>query len=371
MKWDADRVDVLLRRHCHPNETPGADVCAVRLFAHRATVARWHTAQAKRVLPGEKGTFHSKDGGVLWAHDVNVEENPKAVDALSRHTVLPKRLLVWKGMQVIFRGSNPNPARGLVNCAVAIVHDFSPKDAVHPFVSVLLRRPLRRDEPTRITPWENAPISGPDGLPITCRQIPLAPGDAWTMHMGIGLTLDAVATELIGDDRTARVWERGQMYMALTRVSRLEDCWLLKYDWRLVDYLLAQTVPEMEVVEEWIQDTRLNRRVDGGARPRLDPPGMSARRQQFLVRPCRTLGGLEPPPGAVTAVFLLQQERLPHHMFWGYSEDVQTRIVQLNSNGPLASPRTRGRTDWLLAAFVSPFPIPAKALHTQSPHAIG
>ena len=354
---DADRVDALLRQHCHPNETPPGDVCVVRLFAHRACVENFNTAQAERVADTEKRTFPSQDREVRWARAVPVaDDNKKAVQALDKGTVLLRKLTVWKGMQVMFRGSNPDRARGLVNCAVGIVTDFSPKDAPRDSVSVLLRQPLRREDPMRITPWECPPINGPSSIRLTRRQIPLVPGDVWTQHMGIGLTLSAVATDVVWDDPRRRMWERGQLYMVLTRVSRLRDIWLLHYDRRLVDYLLSLADPGTEMVDEWINDTRLNgrRAVDG--RPRMDPPGMSARMRQFLSRPCRTLGGLEPPPDSVTAVYLLQQMGFPYFLYWGYSANVRARIQEHNSNGPRASKRTRGRTDWMLAAFVSPFP---------------
>ena len=41
------------------------------------------------------------------------------------------------------------------------------------------------------------------------------------------MTLWKVATEIIRGDRTKRMWERGQLYMAITRVHKLEDFWLL------------------------------------------------------------------------------------------------------------------------------------------------
>ena len=86
---DADRVDALLRQHCHPNKTPPDDVCVVRLFGHRACVEKFNTAQAQQVADAEKRTFNSRDREVRWARAMDVvDDNRKAVQALDKGTVL-------------------------------------------------------------------------------------------------------------------------------------------------------------------------------------------------------------------------------------------------------------------------------------------
>ena len=182
----------------------------------------------------------------------------------------------------MLRGINPNPSIGLVNCALGKVVGFPKGDVERPWVEVKFDQPVDIPQPVRLHRKESEPVLGPGGVPISRLQIPLVHAVVWTMHMQQGMTLWKVATEMIWGDRTKRMWERGQLYMAITRVHKLEDFWLLSYDRRLLEHLLALPNPTYHMVDEWIEATRLNGR-DGTLGPCIDPPGMPVS-SAFVVR---------------------------------------------------------------------------------------
>ena len=123
--------------------------------------------------------------------------------------------------------SNKPQHIGLVNYALGKVLDFSKGDVERTWIEVKFDRPVDIPQPVRLHRKESEPVLGPGGVPISRLQIPLVHAVVWTMHMGPGMTLWKVATEMIWGDRTKRMWKRGQMYMAITHVHELEDFWLV------------------------------------------------------------------------------------------------------------------------------------------------
>ena len=141
-------------------------------------------------------------------------------------------------------------------------------------------------------------------------------------------------------------------YMLVTRVHYLREVWLMTYEEEVLDFLLARPDPDLAVIDAWLDQTDLLK-AGGG---KLDPPLLPVHVRELLSRPCRTIGNLPPPPEGHMAVYLLQHEHWPYQTYFGYSENVERRQAQQNSNTSLASKCCRGRTDWLLAAYASIFP---------------
>ena len=150
------------------------------------------------------------------------------------------------------------------------------------------------------------------------------------------------------------MWERGQLYMAITQVHKLSDFWLLSYDTHLLDHLLALPNPTYHMVDEWIEATKLNAR-QGVVGPCRDPPGVPARIEEIVRQPSRVIGSLPFRNDRMLVVYLLQQGGQPYRTYWGYSE-LCLRVAEHNSNGPRATKYTRRRTDWLLALYIGTFP---------------
>ena len=187
-------------------------------------------------------------------------------------------------------------------------------------------------QPVQLHRRESEPVLGPGGVPISRLQIPLVRAVVWTMHMRQGMTLWKMATERIWGDRTSRMWDRGQWYMAITRVHQLEDLWLLSYDRGSLEHLLALPNATYHMGDEWIEATRLNAR-DGTLGPCIDPPGMPVRVEEILRQPSRAIGNLAFPNDGMLVVYRLQQGNQPYRTYWGYSERTFTRVAQHNSNG--------------------------------------
>ena len=345
----------LLEQHCHVNCIPDDSVGAVRFFAHKDAVREYNEGRAAKVPAKDKYTFTCTDQEVrhFQSCDLSDKTRKTAERMLDSHTDYVRKLTVWRGMQVMYRGACRDRDAGVVKCAMGKVTDWS--DGVgdgRAWVDVLLERPRRHIRPVRFRPIESEAITGPEGRMITRTQIPLIPAECWTLHMGMGMTFDAVASELVKSDRSRRMWDRGQWYMFMLRVHYLSNVWLMRYEPELIDYLLAKPDPDLPIVDAWVEQTDLLAPHGGRTDPRLLPAGV----RELLGRPCRTIGSLVAPPDGHMCVYLTQQEHPPYRVYWGYSERVEKRVAEHNSNTNLASKRCRGRTDWLLAAYASTFP---------------
>ena len=352
---EMDELKELLWNHCHPGCTPDDSVGAVRFFAHKNAVAEYNKARAKQVPDEAKGVFECEDREVRHyeACELTPKSRARAQDMLDSQTDFPRVLTVWVGLQVMYRGRTRDVQFGYVKCAVGEVTAFDAKPADgRRWVDVLWKQPRRWEKPVRIRAMESESVVGPEGRRITRTQVPLISAECWTLHMGIGMTLSAVATEIVMSNPKRRMWERGQLYMLLTRVHYLHQVWLTTYEPELLDFLVARPDPALAVVDAWLEQTDLLR-TGGG---KVDPPLLPVHVRELLARPCRTIGNLASPPTGHMWVYLLQQEHWPYQVYWGYSEDVERRQAQHNSNTSLANKRCRGRADWLLAAYASTFP---------------
>ena len=344
----------LLRLHCHPGQIPPDVEGAVRFFAHKKHVAEYNKQRAGEIPKEEKGVFQCQDREVkhYQACELTEKSRSRAQSMLDSHTDFPRVLTVGKGLQVMYRGRNRDVETGYVKGALGPVtaFDADPERGLR-WVEVQFTHPIRWSKPVRIRPAESEAIVGPEGRQITRTQIPLVSAECSTLHMGVGMTLCAVATELCMDP-ARRMWDRGMFYMLVTRVHYLRQVWLMTYEEEVLDFLLARPISDLPVIDAWLEHTDLLRQGGG----KVDPPLLPVHIRELLSRPCRTIGNLPPPPEGHMSVYLLQQEHWPYQTYFGYSENVERRQAQQNSNTSLASKRCRGRTDWLLAAYASTFP---------------
>ena len=184
---DVDRIDALLQEHCHVGEQPPEDV--IYLFAHKETVRKRCEDVAASIPAHETETFKAVDQELKWFQGAKLRNNEGIHHALDKYTTMARELVVWKGMQVMLRGINPNPSIGLVNCALGKVVGFSKGDVERPWVEVKFDQPVDIPQPVRLHRKESEPVLGPGGLPISRLQIPLVHAVVWTMHMGQRMTL--------------------------------------------------------------------------------------------------------------------------------------------------------------------------------------
>ena len=212
----------LLRLHCHPGQVPPDAVGAVRFFAHKKHVAEYNKQRAAQIPKEEKGVFQSEDWEVkhYQACELTEKSRSRAQTMLDSHTDFPRLLTVWKGLQVTYRGRNRDVETGYVKGALGPVTQFNadPERGLR-WVEVQFTHPIRWSKPLRIRPVESEAIVGPEGRQITRTQIPLVSAECWTLHMGVGMTLCAVATELSMDPSDAFPWGAGHGTLRWTRAS--------------------------------------------------------------------------------------------------------------------------------------------------------
>ena len=90
------------------------------------------------------------------------------------------------------------------------------------------------------------------GLRPQCPSIPLRHADVWMTHVGQDMTLWRAAIEMVWANANRRMHERGQLYVAITRIHKLEDFWRGKYEECVLRHLLSLPHPIDHTVDEWI-----------------------------------------------------------------------------------------------------------------------
>lgn len=228
----APEAEALLRS-CVRRELPDVDgIAATRLFTHKEDCLRLNELKLKE-LPGPQATFLARDSsadesalatlraGCAAPAEVKLKPNAQASGR-------PCAPLAWAAPAHRSRRQPLSPTRsqviltktldaegGLVNGARGVVVRFL--STGHPLVRFLsgVEKTMR---------MEAFPLTQ-GGQVIACRmQLPLAHGWALSVHKSQGMTLDRVEMSL------ARVFECGQMYVALSRARALEGLSLANVD---------------------------------------------------------------------------------------------------------------------------------------------
>lgn len=182
----------MVERHLVPDET-------TTLFPHNTDVDRVNTTALAKV-PGETVSFTMSSQGpdMLVAH-------------LKKGCLSPEQLFVKKGASVMFTKNNPQA--GFVNGTLGVVVGFG-KENGFPIVQTKASKKIEAS-PMEWTIEENGKIRAK----IT--QVPLRLAWAITVHKSQGMSLDSAVMDL------ASVFEYGQGYVALSRVRRLSNLFLL------------------------------------------------------------------------------------------------------------------------------------------------
>lgn len=178
-----------------------AEGCAIEPTALRPTNGQVDTENQRRLdaLPGERYTFEAEDSG----------RKPE----LMKQCPVPQTLSLKVGACVILL-KNVDPEAGLVNGTRGIVQRVNAdRSVVVDFERVGLYTVERQE-------WS---VAENEVVLATRTQIPLRLGWVLTIHKCQGMTLDTISVS------TQRMFEYGQMYVALSRAKTLDGVFMLDF----------------------------------------------------------------------------------------------------------------------------------------------
>ena len=197
--FGVDHLHHIEARKTHPRTVPDS---LPKLFSHNADVDRINDEILAK-LPGEPHIFAMSSSGL-----------DPLVSALKKGCLSPETLYLKVGTSVMFTKNNPKD--GFVNGSLGVVERFD-TTSENPIIKVRNGRHITV-EPMDWTVEENGTIRAQ----IT--QLPLRLAWAITVHKSQGMTLDKAVMDLSG------VFEFGQGYVALSRIRRLSDLYILGWN---------------------------------------------------------------------------------------------------------------------------------------------
>lgn len=175
---------------------------ATKLFSHNADVDRINLVELEN-LHGKTRTF-----------EMNARGGDNYVQTLKRGCLSPENLALKVGAIVMFTKNNVH--EGFVNGTLGVVEGFS-QETGFPLVG------LRDGRMLEAAPMEWA-IEDQGVVRAAVAQVPLRLAWAITVHKSQGMSLDAAVMDL----RSA--FEFGQGYVALSRVRRFADLYLVGFN---------------------------------------------------------------------------------------------------------------------------------------------
>mmetsp|Transcript_13205 Transcript_13205/g.43297 ORF Transcript_13205/g.43297 Transcript_13205/m.43297 type:complete len:247 (+) Transcript_13205:284-1024(+) len=200
---DAD-AERLLRSRIGARLDEADGIVATRLHTHKADCASVNKAQLAK-LPGEESSYTARDAA----------DSDECLRLLRASCVAPDRLVLKDKAQVVLV-KTLDSAQGLVNGARGVVIKFTTSS----------RLPVVRFEcgVEHVVRAERFPLVQRGRVVASRAQLPLDHGWAISVHRSQGMTLDRVQMSL------GRVFECGQMYVALSRARSLEGMALVDID---------------------------------------------------------------------------------------------------------------------------------------------
>ncbi len=209
-----DELHHIIARKIQPQALPDS---VTKLFTHNVDVDRINDDVLAK-LPGEPQVFTMSAQG------------PDAlVAALQKGCLSPEELYLKVGAFVMFTKNNAK--EGFVNGTLGVIESFDTTSG-YPVVTI------RNGEQIEVEPMDwSVEENGTIRAQIT--QLPLRLAWAITVHKSQGMTLDKAVMDLSG------VFEFGQGYVALSRVRRLSDLYILGWNERAF-----QVHPDIVVKDE-------------------------------------------------------------------------------------------------------------------------
>ncbi len=184
------------------NTTFSKKISPTKLYTHNIDVDKINQQKLDE-LDTEENYFKAKTKG-----------DKKLIYTLKKQVLAPEHLELKVGAKVMFVKNNPE--KNIVNGTLGEVIRFSVKD--YPVVKTFNGKVITVYK-------ESWSIDDEQGEPLASfKQIPLRLAWAITIHKSQGMTLDAVEMDL------SKTFERGQGYVALSRLKDINNLLLLGYN---------------------------------------------------------------------------------------------------------------------------------------------
>jgi ATP-dependent exoDNAse (exonuclease V) alpha subunit len=172
-----------------------------KLFTHNYDVDKINEAELKKIK--KKSRFFT----------ASTKGNEKLLEGLKKSVLAMESMELKVGAKVMFVRNIPE--KGVVNGSLGEVVDFDDEEEKHPLVRLI-------DERLVIASPEDWKIQDETGKVLAeFKQVPLRLAWAITIHKSQGMTLDAAEIDL------SNTFEKGQGYVALSRLKKLENLKLL------------------------------------------------------------------------------------------------------------------------------------------------
>lgn len=171
-----------------------------KLYTHNVDVDRINLDELAK-LGGESKHFVCDHKG-----------SEKNIEKIFKSSLVLEALALKKGAVVIFIKNNPES--GYVNGTTGKVESFSPVDNM-PIIRT------REGKKIKVEPEEWSLENESGKVTATVSQVPLRLAWAITIHKSQGMTLDAAEIDL------SKTFERGQGYVALSRIKNIEGLRLM------------------------------------------------------------------------------------------------------------------------------------------------
>ncbi len=213
-----------LRQHCcdrtdYPSSADGSAVEPTKLLPRREEVDNINR-QKLASLPSAVHRFELEQhiATATASTKVSREQLLQEADSLAKNLMCPIHLELKIGAQVSCTANFP--AQGLSNGSQGIVVRFSPHTG-YPVVKFHHQRGVREMRPRT---WDSTKFRG-----VSVSQVPLVLCWAMTIHKAQGLTLDVAEVDV-----GAGIFEKGQTYVALSRVKTAEGLYIRSFDERRI-----------------------------------------------------------------------------------------------------------------------------------------
>jgi len=218
-----ESMNHLRRRYKQP---PANGVTPIKLYTHNKDIDRIN-AEELALLPGEARHFEAESRG-----------KGASIDKIFKSSLVKEELELKAGASVMFIKNSPE--QGYINGTQGTVTGFDPMTGM-PVVKISSGRHI-------FVSMQEWTLTDHNGKTLaTVEQIPLRLAWAITVHKSQGMTLDSAEMDL------SKTFEKGQGYVAFSRVTALENITLMGCN--PVALMVDEYVQEQDCSMQLLSDT--------------------------------------------------------------------------------------------------------------------